>query len=186
MGSISRSEELEVLELVGRRLRAAGLPYMVTGSMAVSLYGLPRMTRDIDIVLEVKERDWEKVFRLFDKDFYVDPEAVREAIARRGMFNMIHNASVIKVDFIVKKDEAYRREEFRRRRSAIMDGVAITVVAPEDLVLSKLIWTKNSRSELHLRDVRSILKGSGQLDYAYMERWSKRLGVSELYREVLT
>lgn len=158
---------------------------MVTGSTAVSFYALPRMTRDIDVVLEVGEEEADKVYRLFEKDFYVAPEAVREAIARRGMFNVIHSASVIKIDFIVRKDEAYRKEEFQRRRAITVEGVEIAVVAPEDLVLSKLVWAKDSRSELHLNDVRNVLKSVRRLDYAYMERWAKHLTVIEMYREVL-
>ena len=167
-----------------QRLREASLPYMVTGSMAVSLYGLPRMTRDIDIVLEVRQDQVGKISRLFEKDFYVDPQAVREAIARRGIFNIIHNATVIKVDFIVRKDEPYRKEEFRRRRNTSVDGVEVFLVAPEDLVLSKLAWAKDSRSEMHLGDVKNILKSGMQLDYAYIEKWAKELSVFELYRDV--
>ena len=178
------SEELTVLELVAQRLREASLPYMVTGSMAVSLYGLPRMTRDIDIVLEVRQDQVGKISRLFEKDFYVDPQAVREAIARRGIFNIIHNATVIKVDFIVRKDEPYRKEEFRRRRNTSVDGVEVFLVAPEDLVLSKLAWAKDSRSEMHFGDVKNILKSGMQLDYAYIEKWAKELSVFELYRDV--
>lgn len=179
------SEQLAVLQEVVRRLERAGLPYMVTGSMAVNYYGQPRMTRDIDIVLQVDLREAETVYGLFAGDFYVDRGAILEAVTRGSMFNIIHNTYVVKVDFIVRKGEPYRIEEFKRRRVVMIDDVEVAMVAPEDLVLSKLAWAKESRSEMHLGDVVSVLKSGMQLDYAYLEHWAKVLSVMELYHEVL-
>jgi hypothetical protein len=98
------SQESEVLIEVCRRLSDAGIAYMVTGSIAGNFYALPRMTRDIDVVVEIRRKDAEKIVELFKDDFYIDPETVTEAIERRGMFNLLHNAYVIKIDLIVRKD----------------------------------------------------------------------------------
>ena len=68
---------------------------------------------------------------------------VREAVRRRGICNLIHTASVVKVDFVIRKDSVYRREEFSRRRRASIGGHEFAIVAPEDLVLSKLEWAKD-------------------------------------------
>lgn len=179
------SEELAVLQEVARRLEKAGLPYMVTGSLAVSFYGKPRMTRDIDIVLAVGTNDAEKIHKLFSEDFYMDQDAVREAIVSRSLFNIIHYASVIKIDFIVRKDETYRLEEFKRRRHVVMGGVELSIVAPEDLILSKLVWAKESHSEMHLGDVSNVLSSCSDLDRTYMEVWVKRLSIESLYQQVL-
>ncbi|MDP2936148.1 MAG: hypothetical protein Q8O86_06610 [Dehalococcoidia bacterium] len=179
------SEELAVLQEVARRLEKAGLPHMVTGSLAVSFYGKPRMTRGIDIVLVVGTDDAEKIHELFSEDFYMDQDAVREAIVRRSLFIIIHYASVIKIDFIVRKDETYRLEEFQRRRHVVMEGVELSIVAPEDLILSKLVWAKESHSELHLRDVSNVLFSCSDLDKTYIEQWAKRLSVESLYKQVL-
>jgi hypothetical protein len=84
------SEELEVLRIVTERLAAAGMAYMVTGSMALGVYAVPRMTRDIDLVVELSADDADRVCALFAADFYVDADAVRTSIAHRGTFHLIH------------------------------------------------------------------------------------------------
>jgi hypothetical protein len=178
------SEELEVLKLVAQRLESADIPYMVTGSIACNFYTLPRMTRDIDIVIELKPQDAQKVYELFSKDFYIDKEAVKSEIARRGMFNIIHNKYIVKVDFIVRKDTEYRKEEFLRRRQIQIENEKIFLTAPEDLIISKLEWAKESHSEMQLKDVKNLLDNVKNLDYAYLEKWTTKLGLSELLKEV--
>ena len=177
-------DELDVLKLVAARLEAAGIPYMVTGSMAMALYGQPRMTRDLDLVVELDEAAADRVVRLFESDFVLDTDSARAAARSRGMFNMIHGDAVIKVDFIVRKDEPYRREEFLRRRAAEVGGQRIWAVTPEDLILSKLVWASVGRSELQLRDVRTLLGAGRTLDLAYIGARAADLGIAGLWREV--
>ena len=178
------SEELEVLKVVTGRLAGAGIPYMVTGSIATNFYAVPRMTRDIDIVVELAEEDADRVVALFQDDFYIDSEAVESAVRAKTIFNMIHNGFIIKVDMVVRKNTDYRREEFSRRRCVSVEGHEVQIVAPEDLILSKLEWAKDSRSEVQLDDVRNLLANVSDLDRDYLGRWAGRLGVESLYREV--
>ena len=110
------SEELEVLNQVTQRLEKAGIAYMITGSTAANFYTVPRMTRDIDIVVELLERDIDRFIRLFENDYYLEPETVRAAVKNKGMFNLIHDEYIIKIDFVVRKDTPYRRREFSRRK----------------------------------------------------------------------
>ena len=177
------SEELDVLKAVAQRLEAAGIPYMVTGSMALNYYAVPRMTRDIDMVVELSGRDVDRLCDLFRGEFYLEAEAVRASVEGRGMFNMIHRAFVIKVDLIVRKDTDYRREEFSRRRRVSVDDCGLFVVAPEDLIISKLDWARDTRSEAQLADVRSLLASVMELDRPYLAYWTSRLGLEDLYRE---
>lgn len=178
------SEEIEVLKIVTGRLQRAGIGYMVTGSMALNYYALPRMTRDIDLVVELSPQDTERIVDLFREDFYVDGEAVRRAIERREAFNAIEMTRVVKTDFVVRKDSAYRRTEFARKRRVSVDGHELFIVAPEDLVISKLDWARDTRSETQFGDVRSILESVRDLDRAYLAEWIARLGLEALYREV--
>lgn len=178
------SEELEVLKEVAQRLDEAGIAYMITGSIATNFYAVPRMTRDIDIVVELSEGDVGKFIVVFEKDYYLDPATVREAVKNKKMFNVIHDRHVMKVDFVVRKDTAYRRKEFSRKKKIAVDDQDLYVVAPEDLILSKLEWAKDSKSEVQLRDVRNLLECAKGLDRRYLGRWSKHLGVASLYREV--
>jgi hypothetical protein len=181
---MASSEELEVLKEVTGRLDRANIAYMVTGSMATNFYTVPRMTRDIDIVVELEEEDLSRFNSLFESDYYLDSETVREAVKNRGMFNLIQNEYVIKIDFVVRKDTPYRRREFSRRKKITIDGQPLYVVATEDLILSKLVWAKDSRSELQLSDVRNRLRSVKRLNRRYLARWSKELGVASLYRDV--
>ena len=179
------SDELDVLKLVTARLEAAGIPYMVTGSMAANFYTTPRMTRDIDLVIELSELDVERVTDLFQNEYYIDRDMVQRAVRSQSMFNMIHNALVVKVDCVVRKDSAYRREEFARRRPVSVAGQQVFIVTPEDLILSKLDWAKESRSQLQFDDVRNLLRSVQGLDTVYLNRWVEQLGLASLYQEVL-
>jgi hypothetical protein len=179
------TEELEVLTIVTGRLEAAGIPYMLTGSFAANYYAVPRMTRDIDLVVELSAADADRLCALFEDDFYLDRGAVRAAIAGRGAFNLIHQAYVVKVDCIVRKDSDYRRTEFVRRRRGSIEGHGLALVAPEDLIISKLDWRRETRSEVQLADVRNLLRSVPDLDKQYLEHWIERLGLGALYREAL-
>ena len=181
---MAMSDELEILKQVTRRLERAGISYRVTGSIAANFYTIPRMTRDIDIVLELSERDVGRFIALFESEYYLEPETARRAVKNKGMFNLIHDEYIIKIDFVVRKDSPYRRREFSRRRKVAVDDQALYVVSPEDLILSKLEWAKDSRSEVQLNDVKNLLKDVKRLNQSYLIRWAKALGVETLYREV--
>lgn len=178
------SDELDVLQSVTVQLEGAGIPYMVTGSMAANFYTVPRMTRDIDLVIELSERDVNRVTGLFQQEYYIDRDMVQRAVRDRAMFNMIHNALVVKVDCIVRKETEYRREEFARRREVSVAGQMVFIVSPEDLILSKLDWAKESRSQMQLDDVLNLLRSVQGLDTEYLNRWADRLGLTTLYQEV--
>jgi len=178
------TEELEILKTVCQRLDEAAIPYMVTGSLAANFYAVPRMTRDIDIVIEIQKKDAHRLLEVFQKDFYIDRDSITEAIETQGMFNIIHSQSVLKVDFIVRKDSLYRKTEFERRRRIQIDEVSVRVVTPEDLILSKLFWAKDSSSELQLGDVRNLLRTLKDMDWDYLEKWVGSLGLEAVYAKV--
>jgi hypothetical protein len=176
-------EQLEFLRVIAARLDGAGIPYMVTGSLAQAVWAVPRMTRDIDVVVEVEPDDAQRLVGLFADDCVIDPDAVRDAIARRGMFNIIHAGWIVKADFIVRKDAAYRKVELGRRRSVDVAGTAIAFVSPEDLILSKLAWGKDSHSELQRKDARQLVESVADLDWAYLRTWAAELGVRDALDE---
>ena len=173
--------ELEVLQDVCGRLERGGLAYMLTGSVAMNYYAEPRMTRDIDMVVALGAGDTGRLRSLFAPDYYV-PDDLDRAVASAGMFNLVHIDSVVKIDIIVRKDAPYRQAEFARRIQVELPGFTIWIVSKEDLVLSKLCWAKDSRSELQLRDVHNLLASGA--DRRYIDRWAQELGVRELLREI--
>ena len=162
------------------RLERSGIAYMLTGSLALSYYAQPRMTRDIDVVIELSGRDAESVAGLFATEYYVSEADVSRAIVDQGMFNVLHLDKVVKLDFIVRKDSAYRLHEFGRRQRVQLPGFEVWIVSREDLILSKLLWAKESLSELQLRDVRALLAGGA--DETYLQRWATELSVKDLLK----
>ena len=178
------SEQLDVLKLVVERLQRADIAYMISGSIALNYYAQPRLTRDIDIVVALRREDAGGIINLFAEDFYIDADAVCNAIVQLGMFNIIHYDHIIKVDFIVRKEAPYRQEEFARRIAVEIEGVPMWLVTAEDLLLSKLAWAAESRSEIQFQDVRNLIRSVADLDWTYIERWANALTVGELLREV--
>jgi hypothetical protein len=136
--------ELEILEDVSGKLNSAGIPFMLTGSVAMSYYAQPRMTRDIGIVVALALEKAGEIERLFGAAYYLAPEAVSEAIQRQSMFNIVHLDSVIKVDFIVLPNTPFALEEFRRRRDIVIGDFQTTIISREDLILWKLVWAQVS------------------------------------------
>jgi hypothetical protein len=170
------TEELDVLRIISERLRAADVPFMLTGSFALGYYGKPRMTRDLDFVVALMERHVDALVRAFSTDFYIDEDAARSAIKSQRMFNLMHLDSAIKVDLIVRKNSDYRQAEFERRKLVEFAGISTWITSREDLILSKLVWANDSGSEMQLRDVRTLIDES--VDWPYLKDWAAKLGVA--------
>jgi hypothetical protein len=175
--------ELDVLNRVSEGLSAQSLPFMLTGSFALAYYATPRMTRDLDIVVALAAGDVEALLNTFSSDFYIDADTVRAAIQNERLFNMMHLSSGIKVDLIVRKSSEYRLTEFARRQRVTVGSVLTWIVSREDLILSKLVWSLDSGSDLQLRDVRQLL--AGPIDVDYLNRWAPVLGVETPLRELM-
>ncbi len=169
--------ELEVLRDVATRLERGAFDYMLTGSLAMSHYATPRMTRDIDLVVAIAVADLARLRGLFEPDYYV-PDGLDRMLAVPGMFNLVHLASVVKVALIVRKDNPFRRAEFDRRRRIDLGGFEVWVASKEDVLLSKLVWARDADSEQQRRDAINLLRSG--VDDAYVDGWADRLGVRAL------
>ncbi len=178
------SEELDILKTVTQRLEKAKIPYMITGSIALNFYAMPRMTRDIDIVIELQQGHTKILLDLFQEDFYVDEETIKEALKNESLFNIIHQQSVFKIDFIIRKNSPYRELEFQRRQSITLGNARIWIVSAEDLILAKLYWARDSFSEMQLQDVKALLESAGSLDIDYIKKWVNNLELKEIYEKV--
>ncbi len=174
-------DEFNILKSIVQKLNDNNIPYMLTGSVAMSYYSTPRMTRDIDIVIEIN--DIENFYRLFKDDYYIDMDTVRDSVLNRRIFNIIHSAEIIKIDFIVRKDSVYRKKEFERRKKMEFNDGYIYLVSIEDLIISKLIWYKESESEMQLKDIKNLLKENP--DLKYLKEWCFKLDLAELLEEAL-
>ena len=173
--------ELNILKSVVQKLNKNNIPYMITGSIAMSYYSIPRMTRDIDIVIEIDNVD--KFYNLFKDDYYIDIETIKNSVYHQSMFNIIHSTEIIKIDFIIRKDSDYRKKEFDRKKQFKFGDVYIYIVSIEDLIISKLMWSKTSHSGMQLDDVKNLLKE--KIDLKYIKEWSVKLEIDKLLQGVI-
>ena len=158
---------------------------MVTGSLGSAHYGEPRATNDIDIVIDPTREQLDCLVESFVGDYYVSQQSAMEALANRSMFNVIDFSSGWKADFIICRDRDFSRTEFARRQDFKLLGVPVQLASAEDVILSKLEWSKIGESERQIRDAASISATlADQLDQSYLQRRAKELGVLDLWQQI--
>jgi hypothetical protein len=170
-----------VFEKLRAALEAAGVPWFVTGSFVSSTHGIPRSTNDIDVLIAPTREQLGALMDQFpDPEYYSDREDAFDAFSHRSQFNVIDNATLWKIDFIVSADSPFDRARFARRRITEIAGVNVYAATPEDVVLAKLLWSKLGESERQLNDAAGVIRMQGDaLDLAYVERWVDALDVRE-------
>jgi len=174
----------ELLQKIVEVFEGIQIPYLITGSVAAMAYGEPRLTNDIDIVAAIEERHIGVLLKEFPaNEFYVDEETMMEAIGKDGQFNIIHPASGLKVDIIIKQNNAFDISRFSRlRRIYPAESYQANFASPEDVIIKKMEYYKEGGAEKHLRDITGILKISGEMvDKDYIAEWSRQLELTEIW-----
>ncbi len=157
------------------------IPYYITGGVAAIVYGEPRTTRDLDVVLAIKREDIDRlVIALENNKFYV-PGVEDVKSGRMRTLGITQIETIARADLVIAGDEEYDRIQFDRREAIEMPGAGeLYIAAPEDVILNKLRWGKRSQSDKQWRDVLGILKVQGDsLDFAYLNTWAERLELSD-------
>lgn len=181
-------EIVAVAMAVGRALEAAAVEYALGGSVASSLQGEPRATRDIDFAVHLEEAQIPALIRAFGDDFAIDEEELIDAVRRGRSANIFHLPTVTKVDLFVRGGTAFDRSELSRRLRIEVAGGALFVATPEDNLLRKLAWFRmgGEVSDQQWRDVLGLVRiGGPALDRTYLERWAPLLGVTDLLHRAL-
>jgi hypothetical protein len=173
-------------------LERLGIRYCLGGSVASSAYGIARATLDIDLVAELREEHVGPLVESLQRTFYIDAEMVQQAIQHQSSVNVIHLDSMMKIDLFVPKSRLYDLQSFERRQRIPIEGLAgaheFYLASAEDIILQKLDWYRQSGgvSERQWNDVLGVLKvQASNLDFAYLERWARELGLDELFHSAL-
>lgn len=173
------------LHVIGA-LEQLRVPYVVGGSIASSIYGKPRATQDVDVIADLGEEHIPPFITALQNDFYLDEPAVRDAVRRRSTFNVIHLATMFKVDVFVAKKDVPTAQELARRRTYVPPEAPdreIALASPEDVVVQKLYWYRlgDHVSERQWTDAMQVLHVRGKaMDQHYMQELAIELGVEDL------
>lgn len=178
----------EILLRIVSLMEAHKIPYLLTGSFAVSYYGFPRATHDIDFVVEIHRGEKKKiltVLKQLGQGYDYDELLVVKAVENFGQFDVFHLDSGVKIDFWNRSQNEFELKKFKRSQIIKIGDRQIEAVSPEDLILTKLEWCKEVRSNRHLRDCTGIIKvRPNELDWKHLNLWAKKLGVVKLLAEV--
>lgn len=183
--------EYDFVRYIIRIFERLKIAYFITGGMAAIAYGEPRYTNDLDMIADLQEFHPSQLLTEFQPpEYYLSEEAMGEAIAQWGQFNIIHTTSGNKVDVIVASPNEYDQLRLRRKRLLNLEtDFQAFFAAPEDVILKKMEYFKIGGSEKHLRDITNILLINGdRLDYEYISQWSDTLEITaewQLIRERL-
>jgi hypothetical protein len=180
-------EQIEFLRLTLAALERLAIPYALVGSYGSSVFGVPRFTRDIDILVELPESKISTFCAVFPlPEFYLSEDAVRDAVRRRFQFNLVHPSSANKIDFILPRNDAWGRSQLSRaKRIRIQSDLEANIASPEDVIIGKLWYYSQGGGDRHLRDIEGILRFSAdKVNRDEIERWATELGLIQIWRQV--
>jgi hypothetical protein len=181
-------EPFELLRLVIECFERLKIPYFVTGAVASIAYGEPRLTNDIDIVTEIQAEHIPGLRACFpESDYSLEPDSIFRAIRDTSQFNIIHPASGLKVDIMISGRSEFDRSRFKRiRQLKPLDDLEANFASPEDVIIIKMEYYQQGRSEKHLRDIAGILRISAELiDMDYIFLWARKMGLEDIWRSIL-
>lgn len=184
------SDQAELLTTISFFLEEHRIPYMITGAWSVIFYGRPRASHDIDFVVELYEKDTEKVLadlRSLPNEYSVQSEAVRLALKGDLLFQIIHLPTYLKLDFWLLTNDSFDQSRFLRRQRVQIFGQRVAIASMEDTILQKLRWYKEAPIEKHLVDAAFVYQMQTEnLDQRYLARWAKRLDVTKFLKKLQT
>ncbi len=186
MAEAPTNDVLAALEPVVDVLDKLGVRYRVGGSVASSAPGVPRSTLDVDVACELRLHDVAPFAAELIETYYLDEDMIRDAIRRQSCFNLIHLATMLKVDLFVRRDRAFEDVAFERAVRRPLDPAPgareFDLTTAEDIVLHKL----ERSGERQWRDAVGVLVIQRDvIDRGYLQRWAVDLAISDLLTRAL-
>lgn len=165
---------LKILDIFDRKK----IGYMISGSVASMFYGKPRMTHDIDLVVNISLDLALSLYREIIDEYYISEEGIKDALVNKTMFNIIHNSTGFKTDCWILTDSEFDISRFSRKQKHKVEERDLYFSTPEDTLIVKLMWLKESGHKKHAEDVSDLLRlFPGKLDYEYIWKWIEKLGL---------
>ncbi len=188
---MSLNETLQITLEFAAVLEKLGIDYLVGGSVASSLYGIPRATQDVDMLVRMAPSHVGPLVHALGDQYYADENAIRDAVQSKESFNVIHLNSMFKIDIFIFSSEELLQEEMSRAKKVIVSEEpqqTLWVADAADIVIQKLLWYEQGGrvSERQWEDIIGVIKVSGQdLDMKHIEKWVKAKGLKELLSKAL-
>jgi hypothetical protein len=185
------AEPIQITQLIANVFDQLQIPYLVGGSLASSLHGIPRATQDVDMVAGLNPKHVAPLVKALETVFYIDANMIHEAIQHGSSFNVIHLDTMFKIDIFVLQDDPVSREEMTRRELHKLSEdteEGLFLATAEDIILRKLYWFKlgGGSSERQWNDVLGVLQVQKEkLDYSYLQRGAHKMGVATLLKQAI-
>lgn len=178
--------QVEVLSYFLKALNSLRIPYMITGAYAVSYYGMPRATHDLDVVIEIAAKDIEKICRKLKKTCEIDEKMIENAVQYRTHFSVIYSKGDLRADLWILKNKPIENVKFERRQKISLFSVSTFMISPEDIILTKLDWYKRSKNTKHLDDAVGIIKVQDKkLDTIYIKNVIDKLEIKKYWEQAV-
>lgn len=181
------TESFQVARRVTEVFDTLGIAYFIGGSVASSLHGFSRSTLDVDFIAEISESQVLPLTAALEAEFYIDADMIRAALQNESSFNVIHLPTMVKADIFVRQRTPFADSEWARRHHGNLAPQTqmppVFIASAEDMILQKLHWYRltGERSDRQWLDVQGMLKVQANvLDYGYLRRWAKELGLTDL------
>jgi len=175
----------QILIAVLDALRARNVPYMLTGSLATNLYGVPRSTMDVDLVVSIVGESMSEILNYLPAGFRLDSQVSFETVMGTTRYVLEVAEHDYKAELFLLSDDPHDRSRFARRRPSTVVGREVFVPTPEDVIISKLRWCLRARRSKDLDDVRNVLAAQqNRLDWEYIRRWCTEHGTLDLLEEL--
>lgn len=182
-------QELNLFEIFTDRLNKSKISYVITGSVASIVYGEPRLTHDVDLVMEIDENEIDKLISIFPKEeFYIPPkEIIKTEVKRniRGHFNIIHNETGFKADIYLSGNDKLQKYALEHKNYIKFGKSEISLAPVEYVILKKIEFYIEGKSEKHLIDIKNIMNNSPELiDNKIIEKFANT-EVHKLWKIIL-
>lgn len=167
-------------------LKRVQTPYMVVGSLSCNVYTFPRSTHDADFVIQLDSASTPILMRALREAFQIEPQMSFESITGTSRYKLESKETGFKIELFLLSDDAHDRERFARRKRLVVEGHEACVASAEDVVITKLRWSRQGQRSKDIDDARNVIASQRKnLDWTYVEAWCDRHGTRSILNDIV-